>query len=287
VKPESLLVDVSGDTGRVALHVRTWRRPADTGLPVLLVHGLASNARLWDGVARHTVGAGHPTYAVDLRSHGESPATDSGFDTATAAGDLDAVCAALSLDRVVVAGQSWGGNVVVQFAARFPARVEALVLVDGGWIDLRRQFASWEACVAKLRPPEIDGTPVERIRRSIADGHPDWQDWAVDATVANLRVDADGKVHRRLSVPHHLEIVRSMWDDPPSRYYASIAAPTALVPAGQRGWDADHPARAAAEAIADVIVRISDGADHDVHAQRPDLVAATIVALAKKARSRP
>ena len=38
----------------------------------LLVHGLASNARLWDGVARRLAGAGHAVAAVDLRGHGRS-----------------------------------------------------------------------------------------------------------------------------------------------------------------------------------------------------------------------
>ncbi|HEY5472951.1 MAG TPA: alpha/beta fold hydrolase, partial [Candidatus Limnocylindrales bacterium] len=38
--------------------------------PFLLVHGLASNARLWDGVARRLTEAGHRSVAVDLRGHG-------------------------------------------------------------------------------------------------------------------------------------------------------------------------------------------------------------------------
>ncbi len=40
--------------------------------PFVLVHGLASNARLWDGVATALVAAGHPVFAVDLRGHGRS-----------------------------------------------------------------------------------------------------------------------------------------------------------------------------------------------------------------------
>jgi len=63
-------VDVDVATG-VRLRVRTW---PGAGRPYLLVHGLSSNARLWDGVAARISGAGHPVYAVDLRSHGESSA---------------------------------------------------------------------------------------------------------------------------------------------------------------------------------------------------------------------
>jgi alpha-beta hydrolase superfamily lysophospholipase len=60
--------EVAVDGARLA--VRRWR--AD-GAPILLVHGLASNARTWDGVAEALVAAGHDVAAVDLRGHGASP----------------------------------------------------------------------------------------------------------------------------------------------------------------------------------------------------------------------
>ena len=41
-------------------------------VPFLLVHGLASNARMWDGVAQRLADAGHPVATVDLRGHGRS-----------------------------------------------------------------------------------------------------------------------------------------------------------------------------------------------------------------------
>ena len=44
------------------LHVRRWD---GDGIPFVLVHGLASNARTWDVVARELHAAGHPVVAVD------------------------------------------------------------------------------------------------------------------------------------------------------------------------------------------------------------------------------
>src|SRR5688500_3652196 len=85
------------------------RHHPGTGQPFLLVHGLSSNARLWDETAQHL--NGHPSYAVDLRSHGESDSPDDGYDTTTAAADLAVLIDKLGLDRPIVAGQSWGGNV--------------------------------------------------------------------------------------------------------------------------------------------------------------------------------
>jgi pimeloyl-ACP methyl ester carboxylesterase len=74
-----------------------------------------------------------------------------------------------------------------------------------------------------------------------------------------------------------------MWDDPPSRYYSSITVPTALIPAGNREWNTEHPARSAAASIAGAVVRAVAGADHDVHAQHADVVAEVILDLAAKA----
>ena len=68
----------------------------------VLVHGLASNAQLWQGVAEALSdgGAGHAVTAIDLRGHGESDASSSGYDTATAAADVVAASAgSASSDR--------------------------------------------------------------------------------------------------------------------------------------------------------------------------------------------
>jgi pimeloyl-ACP methyl ester carboxylesterase len=268
----------------VQLSVR--HTPAAKGTPFLLVHGLSSNARLWDVVAAHLAEAGHPSYAVDLRSHGESDSPPDGYDTATAADDLAAVIERLELGRPVVAGQSWGGNVVVRLAARRPELVGALALVDGGWIDMS-QFGSWEAASAALRPPDIDGRPAAEIRGYLVREHEDWSLDAIEATLANLRVNADGTVSRRLPIEPHMRIVRSMWDDPPWPDYPHITAPVLLmpaVPAAAQAGDAATQRRAtvekAAAALARARVREYPGADHDLHAQHPAEVATDLLALA-------
>ena len=57
----------------VELHVLRWEPPTDVGATQrswLLTHGLASNARLWDGVAHRLAAAGHRVVTVDQRGHG-------------------------------------------------------------------------------------------------------------------------------------------------------------------------------------------------------------------------
>jgi pimeloyl-ACP methyl ester carboxylesterase len=257
----------------VRLHVRGWPgEPAK--LPFVLIHGLSSNARLWDGTAARLSAAGHQAYAVDLRSHGESDRPRDGYDTATAAADVAAVIRRLDLPRAVVVGQSWGGNVVVALASA--VEVRAIALVDGGWIDLRAQFGSWQACERALRPGDIDGMPAADLRAHMRRAHPDWEEWAVDATLANLAVDASGHVTRRLPIPAHMSILRSMWDDPPR--FSSVRAPALLIPALRAGDERKRAlVAAAAAALPSATVREYLDADHDLHAQQPKRLAADLL----------
>jgi pimeloyl-ACP methyl ester carboxylesterase len=263
----------------VFLHVRRWSGRAGSR-PFVLVHGLASNARLWDRVAEKLSGAGHPVHAVDLRSHGDSDAPPDGYDTATAAEDL----AALGIPGAVVVGQSWGGNVVVTLAAKHPDAVAALALVDGGWLDPSGEFRSWEEAERTLRPPDIDGLPAEELRGYLRRAHPSWAPEAIEATLYNMRVWPDGTITRRLDVDRHMRIVRSMWEDPPHRYFASIQVPVLLIPA----LPTDRPearrgrVEAAADALSDARIREYVGADHDLHAQHPDELAADLLDLAAR-----
>jgi pimeloyl-ACP methyl ester carboxylesterase len=261
----------------VSLNVRHWPGARQ---PFLLVHGLSSNARLWDAVAADLHVAGHPVYAVDLRSHGESDAPPTGYDTATAAADL----AMLGLPGAVVAGQSWGGNVAVLYAARHPESVAGLALVDGGWLDPSSDFGSWAECEATLMPPDIDGSLAADLRDRIRIDHPGWSEGAIDATLANLVVHPDGTLTRRLPVDKHMRIVRSMWDDPPRPYFGALTMPTMLIPALPADADlaASRMARVetASRSIPDPTIRAYPDSDHDLHAQHPHELAADLLTLA-------
>ena len=71
-------------------------------------------------VAEALNAGGHTVVALDQRGHGRSDAPDTGYDLDTAVADLLAAMAALGLDRPVVAGQSWGGNVALELGWRRP-----------------------------------------------------------------------------------------------------------------------------------------------------------------------
>src|SRR2546426_12735096 len=91
----------------VALHVEQ-RRGDRAAAPFVLVHGLASNARLWDGVAEHLHASGHTVIAIDQRGHGLSDAPDIGYDLDTAAADGLTPISTLQPQRPGPAGQALG-----------------------------------------------------------------------------------------------------------------------------------------------------------------------------------
>jgi pimeloyl-ACP methyl ester carboxylesterase len=262
----------------VRLHVREWD---GAGTPFLLVHGLASNSRTWDGVAEVLAAAGHRVVAVDLRGHGESDAPESGYDTLTAAADLASLVGALDLTRPVVAGQSWGGNVVLQLAADHPGLPGAIAAVDGGWIHLGDRFSTWEACAAALAPPVFAGMRATELEARFRRAHPDWPDTGIAGTLGNFAIAPDGTARPHLDRAHHMTILRSLWEHSPRTLYPRISVPVLLVPAGRNG---SAPVVAeAVEALKLAEVHAYPGADHDVHAQQPAAVAADLLALAEEA----
>lgn len=270
-------------TDDVALHVRRWH--GGERRPMLLVHGLASNARLWDGVAARLHAAGHPVAAVDQRGHGRSSKPDDGYDMATVVEDLRRLLDALDWERPVVAGQSWGGNVVLELAARHPGLTAGVVGVDGGTIELAERFPSWDACASALRPPAMAGTPVAELERMLRSSHPDWPESGIQGTLACFEVRDDGTIAPWLTLERHLLVLRGLWEHRPSRRYPQVEDPVLLLaadsgPGGGEWHDAKVAAHeSAAAALPRGRVEWLRG-DHDLHAQHPEQVAELLTAFA-------
>lgn len=254
----------------------------DPNLPlVVLIHGLASNARMWDGVAAALATQKVRTIAVDLRGHGRSDRPDHGYDFATVGGDVCRMLDAFDVDRAVMVGQSWGGNVVVDMAHRYPERVVGAVAVDGGMIDLQRTFPDWDDCAQALHPPRLTGTRAGRFEAAIRSMHSDWPETGIVGALSNFEVLDDGTIQPWLRLEHHMTILRELWQHRPSDLYPEIERPILFVPAdsGDVAWTRNKD-RAVDEALS-VLKRGRAHwfrpAHHDVHAQHPIAVAEVLV----------
>ena len=268
----------------VSLHAREW-----TGgdRSALLVHGLASTSRIWDLVAPRLARSDLHTVAYDQRGHGRSakPRSDYGFDRTTA--DAAAVVRAFGLERPVAVGHSWGANVVLGLAARQPRLVSGVVLIDGGFLNLRDRF-DWPTARQILAPPTIAGTPVhpflDGIRRHLGTAMEITPE--VEAVFLSLvRVDRDARIHPRLSRANHLKILRALWEQDTLGLLQRVRVPTlVLAVRSPRGASdppgfQEHKRRAVrrVRAIGDPVrFEWIDGI-HDVPLQRPDAVARRIL----------
>jgi pimeloyl-ACP methyl ester carboxylesterase len=259
----------------------------------VLVHGLASNARMWDGVANALGAQGFSSVAIDLRSHGRSSKTDLGNNTVTAAHDVAIVVDRLALGRVVVVGQSWGGNVAVELAARHSAgtltpsmALASIVCVDGGFIELSSRFADSDSALAALTPPALIGTPSALMEARIRAFSADWPEVGIQGSLANFEFRNDGTVAPWLTLDRHLDIVRSLLAHHPSKLWPAITVPVQfLVPEGGDDDWSQARRREVGHAL-DVIANggatwFANGV-HDIHAQQPDNVAAALIALGEK-----
>jgi pimeloyl-ACP methyl ester carboxylesterase len=259
---------------KVALSVYRWDGERDDSVPFLLVHGLASNLHLWDGVAEALAGKGLPVAAVDLRGHGRSAKPDAGYDFITMTDDLVAVLDALGFARAVVAGQSMGANLVLELAWRFLERVRGVACIDGGWIELGRRFPDWESCAAALAPPAFGGRPAAEIEVMLRQRHPDWPEAGIRGSLACFEHRPDGTVAPWLTAERHMALLRALWEHRPSTRYPEIEVPVLLVPAGHTSPAGERPEQveAAAAALPRGEVHWMTG-DHDLHAQHPEAVA--------------
>jgi pimeloyl-ACP methyl ester carboxylesterase len=253
----------------------------------LLVHGLASTSRIWDLVAPRLAGAGVRAVAYDQRGHGRSgkPAARYGFAHTSA--DAAAVIRALGLRRPVVVGHSWGANVALELAVRRPRTVGALVLVDGGYRNLRDRF-DWPTAKRVLAPPDLRGMSIDAFVAGAGDalgGVVDVTPEIEEVVRSLVRVDRDGRIRPRLSRANHLRILRALWAQDTVGLLRRVRVPTLVLAARTApsdGGDATmlEDGRAAARTVrairGPVRFQWMEGI-HDLPLQRPGALARRIV----------
>lgn len=265
-------------------HLWDW---SGAGRPVVLLHGLASNARIWDFVAAD-VAQNARVVAIDQRGHGLSDKPNEGYDFASVVADLAALIDALGFARPLVVGHSWGASVAAAFAADHPEVPAGIALVDGGYSSPRTQGWDWEEALKHLAPPKIVGTPRETLLGWIRNGdlQESWRPENEAIILAGFDERADGTVAPRLTYEHHLAIVRALWETDALAEARRIVCPVLLLPSVRAGKDDVERKHALVESAAarfsrSPLVRTVwlEDSIHDVPLQRPERVAAALRAF--------
>jgi pimeloyl-ACP methyl ester carboxylesterase len=128
---------------------------------VLLLHGLAGHADEWAQTASWLT-ARCRVVALDARGHGRTERLPDDVSRDALVGDAAFLVERLSLQPVVVVGQSVGGLTAMSVAARHPDLVRGVVLVDASPTHGGEEVEKAVAAIADA----LRGWPVSlRVRR--------------------------------------------------------------------------------------------------------------------------
>jgi pimeloyl-ACP methyl ester carboxylesterase len=125
------------------------------GPPLVLVHGAASDSRIWQPQLAALAGE-FTVVAWDEPGAGRSSDVPAEFELADWADCLAALICALRLGPAHVAGLSWGGTVAMELYRRRPELVATLLLAD--------TYAGWKGSL----PAEEVMARVEGVRQMVA-----------------------------------------------------------------------------------------------------------------------
>ena len=147
--------------------------------PLLLVHGVTSNAGVWWRVAPALAAGGRHVIAVDMPGHGRTARTARSFCFADTASELARFIRASGLERPDLAvGPLVGGMVTAHLAAGLAPRT--LVLLDPPVLTLGRLKALTED------PTERDYATLEEATAAARAANPAWSDGDVRAKAQAL-----------------------------------------------------------------------------------------------------
>jgi pimeloyl-ACP methyl ester carboxylesterase len=123
---EPKMIKTNGDGIKIQLAV--WE---GKGKQILCIHGITANSRFWDCLAS-ALAPHHRVIAVDLRGRGLSDKPPTGYSIEHHCKDILALMNDRGLERPVLMGHSLGAFISLVFSAKYPQRVDRLILVDGG-----------------------------------------------------------------------------------------------------------------------------------------------------------
>lgn len=205
------------------MHARRSNGPSASQLPLILVHGLTVSSRYMVPVAK-CLAPYHHVYAPDLPGFGKSAKPAHVLTIPELADALAAWMQTCGIPCAALIGQSMGCQVIVDFAVRYPERIEAAVLI-GPSMDRHGRTA-----LEQIRRLGIDGTrtPISSVFITLRDV----VDCGLKRTLKTLQYALDDRIETKLSYLSAPTLILRGERDPiaPQRWVNEL---TALLPHGQ------------------------------------------------------
>lgn len=125
----SLPASLKSQTVTTSEGAQIFVRSGGSGPVVLLLHGFGDTGEMWGPVVREVINT-HTVVVPDLRGMGHSSHPAAGYEKRTQAADMRAVMTALGYDHSAVVAHDIGNMVAYAYAARYPDKVDRLVVID-------------------------------------------------------------------------------------------------------------------------------------------------------------
>lgn len=275
----------------IKLHYLEWtpeaaseRRP-----PVLLLHGLSSNARYWERLARQL--NDRRLVALDQRGHGltgqppHAPPFPSGYAMEQLLDDAAFAISELGLGRPVVVGHSWGATVALELVGTRAGIASGFVFIDGP-VQSAANLFSWEEAQKLMQPPLPRFTSFEEaVAESRRDFEGTWDQDLESFVKARIVPDGDALV-LTLTGPVRLELLRGLYESQPDVLWPHVDVPAVALLAKHGPARISKSREAGAERLAtlapSVEVRWFES-PHDIPLFMPAEVAAAVEHVASLA----
>ncbi len=152
-----------------------WTARSGSGYPMVLSHGgpglndnLGGLAAMIDDLVT--------VYRYDQRGCDRSTAGGTPQSVERSIADLEALRRHFGVERWILGGHSWGANLSLFYALRYPEHTAGLLYLDGPGLDPGAAKAGWEIREARLTPQEWDEALYELSR--VDDPDPERREYA-------------------------------------------------------------------------------------------------------------
>ncbi len=151
--------------------VRLHYQQIGSGPDVVMVHGLTGNLAVWHLHIVPQLWDDFRLLTYDLRGHGYSDTPPSGYSADQMAQDLLHLLDVLGIERPSVVGHSFGADVALYFASRFPDRVREVIAIEAALPAMvyMRDREDWEGWTYWSDVLERSGHPVPAKHRTDVD----------------------------------------------------------------------------------------------------------------------
>jgi pimeloyl-ACP methyl ester carboxylesterase len=274
--------------GGVSLHYLEWKpEPGSERQPaIVLLHGLSSNARYWERLARRL--PSRRLVALDQRGHGltgqapHSPAFPDGYAMEQLLDDVAFVISELGLAKPVVVGHSWGATVALEFVGTRPGSASGLVFIDGP-VQSAANLFSWEEAQSLMQPPLPRFASFEEaVAESRRDFEGTWDQDLESFVKARIVADGDALV-LTLTGPVRLELLRGLYEAQPDVLWPRVEVPAAALLAKHGPARISRSRELGAERLASLAPNVEVSwfdSPHDIPLFMPDEVASAVERIA-------